>query len=90
MSDFLSLMIQRSKEDASAKVTAGTTEIDENQDFDFHPVDADIGAFDPVRAKHLEVIIWSRLFDPDYYLRCYADIAEAGLDPLEHFFDAGY
>jgi len=42
------------------------------------------------RGEHLEVIIASRLFDGAYYLQQYPDIAEAGIDALEHFFDSGY
>src|ERR1700754_3747448 len=35
-------------------------------------------------------IIESGLFDAEFYLTNYPDIAAAGVDPFEHFFDYGY
>ncbi|WP_419729509.1 hypothetical protein [Lichenicola sp.] len=36
----------------------------------------------PIRAISL-------LFDPDWYLKTYPDVAAAGLDPIRHFFEDG-
>ena len=42
------------------------------------------------RAHDLERISRSGLFDLEYYLAQYPDIAAAGVAPLEHFFDFGF
>ncbi|WP_157235536.1 glycosyltransferase [Methylosinus sp. LW4] len=31
-----------------------------------------------------------RYFDPDYYLRCYLDVAEAQIEPFAHYFHEGW
>jgi glycosyltransferase involved in cell wall biosynthesis len=41
------------------------------------------------RAFDLECIRKLQLFDAQFYLQQYPDIAEAGVPPLEHFFDFG-
>lgn len=40
-------------------------------------------------ANHLALMATSGLFDPDYYLETYEDVAKAGLDPLIHYVDFG-
>jgi glycosyltransferase involved in cell wall biosynthesis len=42
------------------------------------------------RAFDLHSISKSGLFDAQFYLSQYPDIAQAGVPPLEHFFDFGY
>jgi glycosyltransferase involved in cell wall biosynthesis len=42
------------------------------------------------RSNELDVISRSGLFDSEFYLSQYPDIAQAGVAPLEHFFDFGY
>jgi glycosyltransferase involved in cell wall biosynthesis len=42
------------------------------------------------RSYDLDFISKSGLFDSQYYLSQYPDIAQAGISPLEHFFDFGY
>lgn len=42
------------------------------------------------REYELDFISKSGLFDAKYYLTQYADIAEAGVGPLEHFYETGY
>lgn len=41
------------------------------------------------RRYQANVIRRSGLFDPDWYLKTYADVATAGADPLRHFLDHG-
>lgn len=42
------------------------------------------------RLRELEVITGSELFDPDWYLETYPDIAAAGLDPAMHYLSTGW
>ena len=42
------------------------------------------------RTAELETIRTSGLFDAEWYLKRYPDVAEAGQDPLEHFVDHGW
>jgi glycosyltransferase involved in cell wall biosynthesis len=42
------------------------------------------------RAYDLDFISKSGLFDSQYYLTQYPDVAQAEISPLEHFFDFGY
>src|SRR6266536_5853307 len=42
------------------------------------------------RTAQLETIRASGLFNAEWYLKRYPDVAEAGLDPLEHFVDHGW
>jgi len=43
-----------------------------------------------LRAGRLQALRQTGLFDAGYYLATHADISEAGVDPLEHFFDQGW
>ena len=43
-----------------------------------------------LRAGRIKALAATGLFDPDHYRATHADIAEAGVDPLEHFFDQGW
>lgn len=43
-----------------------------------------------LRAGRLKALAATGLFDPGFYCATHADIAEAGVDPLEHFFDYGW
>ncbi len=52
--------------------------------------DAERGDDAKRRANQLRIVAESGLFVAEYYLTAYPDIAEAGVDPLEHFFDHGY
>ncbi|SDH08645.1 rhamnan synthesis F family protein [Pelagibacterium luteolum] len=45
--------------------------------------------FIPVSDADLQRLRESKLFDPDFYLDFYPDIAEAGLDPEEHYLSRG-
>jgi hypothetical protein len=42
------------------------------------------------RARQLEAIERSGLFDRDWYLRTYPDVAAAFVDPLVHFYEVGW
>jgi hypothetical protein len=42
------------------------------------------------RTEQLQAIESSGLFDRDWYLVAYPDVAAAGVEPLEHFFDLGW
>ena len=42
------------------------------------------------RARHFQLVTESGLFDSEYYLSAYPDIAAAGVNPLDHFFYYGY
>ena len=42
------------------------------------------------RSYELEFISKSGLFDAEFYLSQYPDVAQAGVAALEHFFDFGY
>ena len=44
----------------------------------------------PAILDVIKYIIDSRLFDGDFYLSCYPDIAAAGVDPFDHFFRYGF
>lgn len=48
------------------------------------------GASTLQRTYELDFISNSGLFDTEFYLAQYPDIAQAGVPPLEHFFDFGY
>ena len=37
----------------------------------------------------MRVLLCSGLFDPGHYLAAYADIRDAGIDPLEHYVASG-
>ncbi|MBR0673269.1 glycosyltransferase [Roseomonas soli] len=43
-----------------------------------------------LRAMRMAALARSGLFDAEYYLASYPDIATAGSEPFEHFFDHGY
>ncbi len=43
-----------------------------------------------LRAARIQALRQTGLFDARYYLETYPDIAQAGIDPLEHFFDHGF
>jgi glycosyltransferase involved in cell wall biosynthesis len=43
-----------------------------------------------VRAWEIEQIRACGVFDASFYLETYRDVANAGVDPLEHFYDTGY
>jgi glycosyltransferase involved in cell wall biosynthesis len=43
-----------------------------------------------VRAWEIEQIRACGVFDAAFYREAYPDVASAGIDPLEHFYDAGY
>ena len=54
------------------------------------PVAAVAGAATPgTGSADLETIRSSLFFDPDWYLGTYPDVAAAGLDPADHYLDAG-
>ena len=42
------------------------------------------------RKEQLQTILQSGLFDREWYLATYPDVASAGIDPLIHFFDLGW
>lgn len=44
---------------------------------------------DPALADAVALIRESGLFDEDWYLTTYADVAEAGIDPVEHYLTVG-
>ncbi len=46
-------------------------------------------AADPEGASAYDVIQASGLFDAQWYLRSYPEVAEAGLDPLQHYLEWG-
>ncbi|WP_250481592.1 hypothetical protein [Caballeronia sp. NCTM5] len=50
------------------------------------PVEAPFGS---PGSREYEIIVKSGLFDRDWYLSQYEDIAVAGTDPIEHFLKAG-
>ena len=43
-----------------------------------------------LRAGRMQALARTGLFDAAYYLETHPDIAQAGVDPLEHFFDHGW
>ncbi|CAH2603383.1 Glycosyltransferase [Rhodovastum atsumiense] len=43
-----------------------------------------------IRLKEIKLISQSGLFDREYYLNTYNDIAQAGVEPIEHFYDYGF
>lgn len=43
-----------------------------------------------IRAGRIQALARTGLFDAGFYLQTYPDIAEAGVDALEHFFDHGW
>ena len=43
-----------------------------------------------LRAGRLQALSRMGLFDADYYLATHPDIAQAGVEPFEHFFDHGW
>jgi glycosyltransferase involved in cell wall biosynthesis len=63
------------------------------QDYIFGgPEAAPAAEIDPVsrRRADLELVAGSGIFDASFYLKAYQDIAEAGVDALEHYFDYGW
>src|ERR1700733_10202632 len=47
----------------------------------------------PVRDERADMLVFitsSGLFDRDFYLSSNQDVAGAGFDPIEHFFDLGF
>lgn len=42
------------------------------------------------RKEQMQTIVQSGLFDSQWYLATYPDVAAAGADPLSHFFDLGW
>jgi hypothetical protein len=42
------------------------------------------------RAGALDLVMNSGLFDPEWYLRTYSDVADAGIDPLQHYMGIGW
>ena len=44
---------------------------------------------DAQRRRDRKAIVASGLFDPQWYLKQYPDVAAAGLDPLDHYLTAG-
>jgi hypothetical protein len=49
-----------------------------------------VGAGRRRRAGEVELIEESSLFDRDWYLRTYPDVARAGVDPADHYLDTGW
>ena len=47
-------------------------------------------AQEAVRAVRMATLAGTGLFDAAYYLAAYPDIAAAGVEPFEHFFDHGW
>ncbi|MBR0681725.1 glycosyltransferase [Roseomonas eburnea] len=43
-----------------------------------------------LRAAYMASLARTGLFDADFYLATYPDIAAAGIEPFEHFYDHGY
>jgi hypothetical protein len=43
-----------------------------------------------LRMRSIEALAETGMFDVAYYLEAYPDIAQAGVNPLEHFFDSGF
>ena len=59
-----------------------------------------LSLFSPIRALHRRLASTGRVsdaedlalkeyFDPKWYLETYADVADAGVDPLRHFLEYG-
>jgi hypothetical protein len=46
--------------------------------------------FSPARRRLLRQLAASGLFDADWYLREYPDVAASGLSPVEHYLEEGY
>jgi hypothetical protein len=42
------------------------------------------------RASEIKLVESSSLFDRDWYLQAYPDVAKAGIDPLVHYMDTGW
>jgi FkbM family methyltransferase len=47
-------------------------------------------AIDDAREHEIEEILQSRLFDRDFYLSTYADVASANIDPFFHYMNYGW
>ena len=45
---------------------------------------------DPMEQREIELILASGLFDSQYYLGTYTDVAAANIDPLSHYLDYGW
>jgi hypothetical protein len=41
-------------------------------------------------TKRMQIVSQSGLFDPDWYLQAYPDVAACGLDPLRHYSESGF
>src|ERR1017187_8136335 len=80
---FLQIVGEKSKPQPSSGANATGTEPME------HDARPDDGAARQ-RAYELDFITKSGLFDNDYYLAQHPDIAQAGVNALEHFYDFGY
>ena len=57
---------------------------------DIHGEEENSVASARTRAYELELITQSGMFDEQFYLSQYPDIAQAGIPALEHFYDFGY
>ena len=44
----------------------------------------------PAVVDHDAINYASLLFDPDWYVAQYPDVASAGVDPVQHYMKAGY
>ena len=49
-----------------------------------------VGGSNKRRMSERELIRMSSLFDPDWYLLTYPDVARTGTDPLAHYVDHGW
>ena len=53
-------------------------------------VSSDLSRSDEFGQRAIRYIIKSGLFDAEFYLASYPDIAAAGVDPFDHFFQYGF
>jgi glycosyltransferase involved in cell wall biosynthesis len=85
MSDFISKLLKPAPAGATNPAKSGRRHAEATGPIEIPPV----SAAHP-HAHEMGVIRQHELFDEKFYLLNYPDIAEAGINPLEHFFDFGF
>src|SRR4051812_26509521 len=93
MSDFIADMVRRKgstakiRQDPAGQSVEAGREPTENA---AATLDPPVVPADDQRSEQMQIVEASGLFDTEYYLSSNPDVEEAGVHPLEHFFDAGY